>query len=161
VYGKTKLAGEQFAQEHPHHMIIRTSWLYGPGGPNFIKTIAQAAREGKPLRVVHDQIGSPTYTRDLARAIADMLRIHFRGRALERAYHLTGKGYCSWYELACAITQTLGLTAQIIPVASSEFPRKAQRPKNSRLSNERFHALTGRYLPAWQDALRDYLKGTL
>ncbi|MBU2102657.1 MAG: dTDP-4-dehydrorhamnose reductase [Candidatus Omnitrophota bacterium] len=161
VYGRTKLAGERFVKEYPHHLIVRTGWLFGPGGPNFIKTIIQAAGANGTLRVVNDQVGSPTYTRNLASAIHDMVRIYFRKGIPERIYHVTGSGSCSWYELACKTIAMVGSPAAIVPITSSELSRKAPRPKNSRLSNEKFYALTGHYLPSWQETLGDYLKGTL
>ena len=138
-------------------MILRTSWLFGCNGKNFIRTIVAAARKGDPLRVVDDQKGSPSFTRDLAARTRAMIERGCRG-----TYHVTNRGSCSWYELAKQSVQWAGLTdVSIVPVTTAEFPRPARRPANSVLANER---LEQEGFPAprpWQEAVHDYIESCL
>jgi dTDP-4-dehydrorhamnose reductase len=153
VYGQTKLAGEQAVREiHPRHVIVRTSWLYGRGGSNFIDTILNKAREGEPLRVVDDQRGSPTSTHDLARALIQLAEAKQYG-----TYHVTNSGDCTWYELAKYAVQRAGLRAEIARTDSASLGRPAPRPAYSVLSNLLYEHVTGNRLPHWQDAVDRYL----
>ncbi len=153
AYGRTKLAGEVAALESgARALVVRTSWLFGPGGRNFVDTIAGKLERGDALQVVNDQRGSPTYTRDLAHGIARLL-----GRGATGIVHVTNRGEASWYEFAVAIGRFLGATAPIEPIPSSRMPRPAARPAYSVLSGTRYEALAGKPLPAWEEALHHYL----
>ena len=154
VYGKSKLAGEQLVRTLcPDHLILRTSWVFGSHGKNFIRTIAQAARRQGTLRVVNDQRGSPTYTIDLARYTRKMLEARCRG-----TYHLTNSGSCTWYELAARVAEWLGLDVPVLPVASTEYRRPASRPANSVLANGRLARERFPLMRPWQEAAEEYVK---
>jgi dTDP-4-dehydrorhamnose reductase len=157
VYGRTKAqAEEELLALLPDVCIVRTSWLFGPGGKCFPATILKLATP-KPentspqLSVVNDQRGSPTFTADLAAAIAQLCHKGARG-----IVHATNSGDCTWYDFAKEIVRARGLTATVNPVTTAEFPRPAHRPANSVLSPKSLHA-AGIHMPAWQDALRRYL----
>ncbi|MCP3920328.1 MAG: dTDP-4-dehydrorhamnose reductase [bacterium] len=155
VYGKTKLAGEIAAREaHPGGTrIVRTQWLYGPRGKHFPRTMLQLAQERDQLRVVSDQIGSPTSTLELAPALWDVL---LEGEA--GVYHAACEGSCSWFDLAVATLEhsgTEGVTVE--PCTTEEFPRPAHRPPYSVLDCSRLAALRGAPLAPWEDALKTYL----
>ena len=153
VYGKTKYEGENAIRNTwQKHFIIRTSWVFGKNGNNFIKTMLKLGFEQDTLNVVNDQIGSPTYTADLAELIVKMIRTEKYG-----TYHATNEGYCSWAEFASEIMQQAKLKAKIIPIFSEQYPTKAVRPKNSRLSKKSLDQGGFERLPKWQDALRRYL----
>lgn len=155
VYGRTKLAGEQRALEaHAGGTaIVRTQWLYGPRGQHFPRTIVQRARELGKLRVVHDQVGSPTSTLELAPALWDVLLAGGRGR-----YHAVCAGTCSWYEFSLEILAQCGLRdVPVEPCGSEDFPRPARRPAYSALGGVRLERLRGRALAPWPVALREYL----
>ena len=153
AYGRSKLAGEEAARTAGvPHLIVRTSWLYGPGGRNFVDTIAARLAQGEPLRVVNDQRGAPTYTLDLAHGIELLLR-----RGATGTVHATNAGSTTWYGFAVEIARYLGVPNAITPVTSAEFPRPAARPANSLLSGARFRALTGESLRPWEEALHHYL----
>ncbi|MDD5195564.1 MAG: dTDP-4-dehydrorhamnose reductase [Candidatus Omnitrophica bacterium] len=158
VYGQTKLKGEQFARLFKRYLIIRTSWLFGPDGNNFVRTILKKASEKSVLDVVNDQVGSPTYTLHLALAIRKLLETFINKGVPCGVYNITNSGVCSWYTLACRIAALKKLPVEIRPIASEHCFRKAGRPKNSALSGEKFYALTGFRLPRWQEAVEDYLK---
>lgn len=152
VYGKSKLAGETAIQKHlSQFYIVRTSWLYGPYGKNFVDTISSIAEQGKPLRVVSDQIGSPTYTQSLAEIIADLIPTKLWG-----IYHATDDGECSWFEFAKEIVKDSGL--QVTPISTEEMPRPAPRPKYSVLDKTSLISAIGRPLVPWQQALHSYLQ---
>ena len=155
VYGKSKLLGETLIREHcPNHLILRTSWLFGPNGNNFIRTIVNAARKGNPLRVVNDQKGSPSYSKDLA---AHTLRMIAAG--CRSTYHVTNSGYCTWYELASEAVARAGMQSiPIAPVSSSEFPRPALRPANSVLANAHLERDGLPLMRPWQAAVREYVE---
>jgi dTDP-4-dehydrorhamnose reductase len=153
VYGQTKLAGEQAVREvHPRHVIVRTAWLYGRGGTNFVDTILKKARAGEPLQVVDDQRGSPTSTHDLAQALIRLAEAGHYG-----TYHVTNSGDCTWYELANYAVQRSGLRAEIGRTNTASLGRPAPRPAYSVLSNLLFERVTGARLPHWQDAVDRYL----
>ena len=153
VYGASKWAGEQAVREiQPRHLIVRSAWLYGPGGANFVDTILARARAGDPLRVVDDQRGSPTYTHDLAAGLVRLL-----GSGQLGTFHCTNAGACSWYDLAAHALGRAGLAVTIDRTDTASFPRPARRPLFSVLDNQWFERATGAPLPSWQDALDRYL----
>jgi dTDP-4-dehydrorhamnose reductase len=156
VYGQSKLAGEvQVAALAPDcHTIVRSSWLFGAGGSCFPRTILSLARERESLRVVCDQIGSPTYTAHLARALIQMLD-RKRGGPPLGVVHLAGSGQCSWFEFARAIVAEAGERCLIEPCTTEEFPRPAPRPPYSVLGSERADELPK--MPDWQEGLHQYL----
>lgn len=152
VYGKSKLAGEEFVRSlSSKYFIVRTAWVYGEHGQNFVKTMLRLAREQDELRVVHDQIGSPTYTVDLAEFLLELVRTDYYG-----IYHATNTGSCSWYEFAQAIFAEAGIDVKVNPITTDQFPRPAKRPKYSVLDHMaiRAHGLTD--LRHWREALRAY-----
>jgi dTDP-4-dehydrorhamnose reductase len=158
VYGQSKLKGEQLIQEtRGNYLILRTAWLYGKHGKNFVDTILRLASQEEELRVVDDQRGSPTFTRDLSRAIAQLLNKDVRG-----ILHVTNSGSCSWFEFAKRILETKGVPdgkIRVVPISSRELNRPARRPSNSLLDCSRFQKLTGGKMRPWDEALRDYLSG--
>ena len=152
-YGRTKLAGEEAVrQTWARSQIVRTAWLYGQEGPNFVLTMLRLAREARVLRVVADQRGSPTWTGHLAPAL---VRLVERGTA--GTYHLTNSGVASWYEFAEAIVHDAGLRARVEPITTSEYPVVAERPAYSVLDNRAWRRLGEAPLPDWREGLRGYL----
>ena len=158
VYGKSKLLGEnQVRRNSPKHIILRISWLFGANGANFIRTIVGAARNGNPLRVVNDQRGSPTYTKDVAAQTLKMIEAGCHG-----TYHLTNGGDCTWYDLAVhAVAWAKIPDVSVTPVSSSEFPRPAPRPAGSILVDTRLAREGLPRLRSWQDAAREYVEQCL
>lgn len=162
AYGRSKRAGELAILKSglEQYFIIRTSWLFGPDGKNFVETILRLAQEREELRVVADQVGSPTYTADLAAAIFRLLATQEYG-----IYHVSNQGACSWHEFAGEIvarfTQLSGQVKikNIVPIATLEYPLPAKRPGYSLLSKHKYEATVGAGLPPWQDALQRYLAG--
>jgi dTDP-4-dehydrorhamnose reductase len=154
VYGQSKLGGEQHVQSLlARHFIVRSSWLYGPRGKNFVATILKAAKERDELRVVSDQRGSPTYTEHLAVKLAQMVRVQSYG-----IYHVTGAGNCSWFEFAQAILELGGFErVRVVPISTQELGRKAPRPANSVLENRRLIESHLGALPHWREGLAHYL----
>jgi len=157
AYGASKLAGEHRTMaEAKRWAIVRTSWLFGSNGPNFVKAILARARSGQPLRVVCDQVGAPTYTVDLSQALCEIAT-----REVEGILHRTNDGWCSWHEFAQAILNEAGLgEIEVAPIPASEYPARAPRPANSRLAAVRATQLGLAPLPPWRDALRRYLAET-
>jgi len=155
VYGASKLAGEAAVLASlDRFWIVRTSWLYGPGGRHFVRAILDKARAGDPLRVVDDQIGAPTSTRDVAEALVTLVATTAYG-----TYHLTNAGACAWYDFALKILQLAGLDATPVKaISSSELDRPARRPANSRLRNSRWEALGQPPLRPWDEALQAYFR---
>jgi dTDP-4-dehydrorhamnose reductase len=152
AYGRSKLAGEAAARESDDVLIVRTSWLYGPGGRNFVDTILARARAGAPLRVVNDQRGAPTATPDLAR----MMVLLLERNAPAGVYHATNAGETTWYGLACAALEVAGIAAQIEPCGSGEFVTAARRPMYSVLDCSGTYEVTGP-APHWREALEGVL----
>ena len=154
AYGRSKLQGEVLVRSRcAEHLIVRTAWLFGRHGGNFIRTILKAARAGQVLRVVDDQRGSPTYARDLAACTARLARAGGRG-----TYHVTNSGSCSWYQLACRAIEWAGLEGITIhPVTSAEYPRPAPRPANSVLANSRLENEGLGLLRPWEEAVQEYI----
>lgn len=154
VYGQTKLDGELAVYNNvDKFFIIRIAWVFGKNGNNFIKTMLRLGKERGAVSVVNDQIGSPTYTYDLAKLVLDMIQSDKYG-----TYHATNEGICSWYEFACEIFKQAGMNVQVTPVSSDEFPTKAKRPCNSRMNKTELDRNGFDRLPTWQDALHRYLK---
>lgn len=155
AYGQSKYDGELALKKYVEkYFIVRISWVFGINGNNFIKTMLRLGRENGAVKVVDDQIGSPTYTYDLARLLVDMIESDRYG-----AYHATNEGICSWYEFAKEIFRVAGMdNVSVTPVKSGEFPVKAKRPKNSRMSKEKLVTNGFSLLPAWQDAVARYIK---
>ncbi|MFB3879881.1 MAG: dTDP-4-dehydrorhamnose reductase [Armatimonadota bacterium] len=154
VYGESKLAGEQAVRAAlAEHCIVRTAWLYGLHGKSFPRTILTVAQQGKPLRVVNDQRGCPTYTVHLARALAAIIEQPHYG-----TYHAVNSGNCTWYDLACAALREAGIAADIAPCATSEFPRPAPRPANSVLDTSRLQRTFGLQLPPWQQGIAEFVR---
>ena len=153
AYGRSKLLGEQRVRA-AGGSVLRLSWSFGPQGKNFVATIAGLLREGRALKVVDDQQGSPTYTRDAAAAILDVAEAHGEG-----LYHGCNAGATTWFGFAQAIAAGLGRDpAQVSPCTTAEYPRPAPRPANSRLGGTRLAALRGREMPSWEHALGRYLE---
>lgn len=153
VYGQTKYEGELAVQKYlEKYFIVRIAWVFGVNGKNFIKTMLKLSETHEELNVVDDQVGSPTYTYDLAVLLVDMVESDKYGR-----YHATNEGLCTWYEFAKEIFRQAGVEVKVNPVTSDMFPAKAKRPKNSRMSKEKLDANGFHRLPTWQDALERYL----
>lgn len=157
VYGQTKYEGELAVEKNlDKYFIVRIAWVFGINGKNFIKTMLRLSETHDTLTVVDDQIGSPTYTYDLARLLVDMLETEKYGR-----YHATNEGLCSWCEFAKEIFRQAGRKVTVIPVSSEEYPAKAKRPHNSRMDKSKLTEMGFVPLPTWQDALSRYLKEIL
>lgn len=153
VYGITKWQGEELVRHIlGRHYIVRTAWLYGEGN-NFVRTMLNLAEKNSTLRVVDDQIGTPTSTVDLAKSIFMLLATDAYG-----TYHGTCQGYCSWYEFACEIFLQAGKQIEVLPVTTSEFPRPAKRPAHSVLDNYMLRMTVGDSMRSWQQALKEYIK---
>jgi len=159
IYGKSKLAGEDFVRQLcRRHMIIRTSGLCGVAGSsgkggNFVETILRLGQERNEITVVTDQVFSPTFTGDLAGKIAQLIETGYYG-----TFHATNRGTCSWYEFAVEILRLAGLETRVIPVTSDEYPQKATRPGFSVLDNHRLRLLGMDDMRNWQEALKDYMR---
>jgi dTDP-4-dehydrorhamnose reductase len=152
AYGRSKLAGELAAREAEDFLVVRTSWLYGAGGKNFVATILERARRGEALRVVADQYGSPTWTGSLARTIAELIE----RQAPAGVYHATNRGETTWHGLATEALRVAGVEAEITPVTTAEFPRPAPRPAYSVLDCTATEAVVGE-LAGWREALAEAL----
>ena len=153
AYGKTKLEGEKFIEEIlDKYFILRTAWLYGLNGPNFVKTMLALTESYDEVTVVYDQVGSPTYTHDLALAISELLESDKYG-----IYHLTNAGECSWYEYCMEFYALAGKDTKVKPVTTEEFPRPAPRPHYSVLSNEKWIKAGFTPMRSYKEALKDYL----
>lgn len=152
VYGKTKYEGELKVRENlDKYFIVRISWVFGSNGNNFIKTMLRLGKEKESLNVVCDQIGSPTYTFDLAPLLCDMAESEKYG-----VYHATNEGFCSWAEFAEEIVKRANLDCKINPIPTSEYPTKAVRPINSKLSKRSLTDNNFKLLPTWQNALERF-----
>jgi dTDP-4-dehydrorhamnose reductase len=148
-YGHSKLAGERAtAAANEDHLVVRSSWLFGAGGRNFVETMLALGRERDELLVVDDQVGSPTFTGHLAEALVALADGDERG-----VLHVAGSGSCSWYGFARAIFERAGLDASVRPCATDDFPRPARRPANSVLASERGAPV----LPSWEEGLEAYM----
>ncbi|WP_297980590.1 dTDP-4-dehydrorhamnose reductase [uncultured Methanobrevibacter sp.] len=153
AYGKTKLEGENFIQESTDKFfILRTAWLYGEHGGNFVQTMLNLAKDYDEITVVNDQKGSPTFSYDLANAISELLESDKYG-----IYHLTNDGECTWYEFSKEIFKIAGIDINVMPVTTDEFPRPAPRPSYSVLSNEKWKNAGFVPMRDYKEALKDYL----
>ena len=153
AYGRSKLAGERaILSSGCRHLILRTSWVYGPHGRNFLLTILRAARERPELRVVDDQVGAPTSSLAIARATAALLRRDAAG-----LYHFTAAGKTTWFGFAREILARAGIHTPIVPISTNEYPAAARRPRNSVLDNSRLKAAHGLALPSWQEQLDEVM----
>ncbi len=158
AYGRSKLIGEQAASLAQKHVILRTAWLFGVHGPNFVEAIRNQIRKGtNPLRVVHDQRGRPTYTPHLADAIVGVARLAHADADARGILHYADSPECTWFDFARAIVARAGADTTVIPVTSSEFPRPAIRPAYSVLSTERYERIIGVHSESWEEGLREYL----
>ena len=154
VYGQSKLAGERVVQElMEHYFIVRISWVFGVNGNNFVKTMLRLSRDHSEIRVVCDQVGSPTYTADLAPLLCDLIKTERYG-----IYHATNEGVCSWAELAQEVFRRTGKAVQVEPIPTADYSAKAVRPLNSRLSKRSLDVAGFYRLPSWQNALERFLK---
>jgi dTDP-4-dehydrorhamnose reductase len=150
AYGRTKLHGEeQVADAHADHAIVRTAWLFGPHGPNFVSTMLRLADERDEVSVVTDQVGSPTFAGHLAPALVDVAE-----RSDTGLFHGAGAGSCSWYELTLEAFDAAGVACRVLPTTAERFARPAPRPAYSVLGSEREHPIT---LPPWQEGVRAHL----
>lgn len=160
VYGKSKLEGEKrLSSITDKHYIFRIAWLYGTHGSNFVKTIRHLAlkkqREGQPLRVVNDQFGTPTYTRDICKQIMRVLPTDQFG-----LYHCTNEGECTWYDFACHIVNHFNIDIKILPCSTAAFPRPAPRPPYAVLGNYRLKSLGIHSMLHWKDAFNTFIEKT-
>jgi len=156
AYGRSKLVGEQAASGAEKHVVLRTAWLFGIHGPNFVEAIRNQVRKGtNPLRVVNDQRGRPTYTPHLAEAIIRIARLAQEDADARGIVHYADTPECTWFDFASAI---VGDAVAVLPVPSSEFLRAAKRPAYSVLSTERYERLTGVAPESWEEGLREYLR---
>lgn len=153
VYGLSKLAGEESARLNPDHLIVRTQWLYGLHGKNFVETMLRLGRERDEVAVVHDQVGSPTWTVDLCLAIRSLIENDRRG-----TYHAANSGFCSWCDFSRAIFREAGLETRVRPITTEELGRPAPRPRYSVLDCSKMTRDTGFVAEGWDEALKKYLK---
>ena len=154
VYGASKLKGEQYVQTLlEKYYIVRISWVFGVNGNNFIKTMRRLGSERDELNIINDQVGSPTYTADLAPLLVDMMETDKYG-----IYHVTNEETCSWYEFANEIFKQSGIEVKTNPITTDQYPTAAKRPMNSRMSKAKLKANGFNLLPTWQEALAHYLK---
>ena len=155
VYAKSKLAGEEAVRRiAPEYLIVRTAWLYGPNGRNFVDTVLGIAGQKGTLTVVDDQVGSPTFTAVLSEYLWKLVEHGARG-----VFHLAGSGACTWFDLALQAVQFAGIKATVTPCTTAEFPRPARRPPNSALAVAKAEALLGEKIPDWRSGLHRYLTG--
>jgi dTDP-4-dehydrorhamnose reductase len=152
TYGKSKLAGEGYIKDFIHsYYIIRTSWLYGKMGHNFIKTILKLGKRNSELKVVDDQIGTPTDVKSLAIQIIKIIETGLYG-----TYNVSCNGYCSWYEFACEIIKLAGLDSKVIPIKTADYPLPAKRPSYSVLDNYILRLENNDIMPTWKDSLENF-----
>lgn len=153
VYGKTKYEGEVYVQEIlEKYYIVRISWVFGENGNNFVDTMLRLSKERELLSVINDQVGSPTYTKDLARLLVDMLKTNKYG-----IYHATNEGYCTWYEFAREIFKIANVDVKVNKINTCEYPTKARRPLNSKMSKEKLKSMGFSPLRNWKEALEEYV----
>ena len=162
IYGDSKLKGELAIKEIlERYLIVRTSWLYGKNGSNFVDKIITKAKEVDKLRIVDDQEGSPTYTVDLSEALLRIIALYIEGKFNDErnlgVYHITNSGSCTWFEYAKEIVRLAGIDVEVEPITTSQLNAPAERPAYSVLDNSRFIDVSGFRMRDWQQALRDYL----
>jgi dTDP-4-dehydrorhamnose reductase len=153
IYGESKLMGERYVEElMDDYLIVRTQWLYGRHGRNFVETIVALAEERNQIEVVQDQVGAPTYTADLSSAIAALVRKDLRG-----TFHVSNSGSCSWYDFALEVIRLAGASGvKVIPISSTALNRPAKRPLYSVFNCQRIQQEAGVQMRSWQEALHDY-----
>jgi len=152
-YGATKAQGEYEVTSRLHkHFIVRISWVFGQHGNNFVKTMLRLGGQQETVRVVGDQVGSPTYVNDVAPLMCQIIQTEKYG-----VYHATNEGYCSWHEFATEIMRQAGLACKVDNITTSEYQTAAKRPHNSRLSKSSLDTCGFQRLPDWRDALKRYL----
>lgn len=152
-YGQTKYEGELEVQKClDKYFIVRISWVFGINGKNFIKTMLKLGKEKGEVSVVSDQIGSPTYTYDLAELLIEMIKTDKYD-----IYHVTNEGYCSWYEFACEIFKIAGINARVKSIMSKDYPTRAKRPENSRMNKSRLVNEGFNKLPKWEEAITKFI----
>lgn len=153
VYGETKLKGEEYVKSIlDKYYIVRISWVFGENGNNFIDTMLRLSKDRNELNVIDDQVGSPTYTKDLAPVLVDMIESNKYG-----TYHVTNDGFCSWYEFAREIFNIANVDIKVNPITTDMYPTKAKRPKNSKMSKEKLIKNDFKIPRHWKDALKDYI----
>ena len=153
VYGRSKLLGEELIKNYENHFIVRISWVFGINGNNFVKTMLRLGKERESLNIVNDQMGSPTYTPDLAILIYNMIQTEKYG-----IYHATNEGICSWYEFANEIFSLSKYNVKTQGITTDKYPTKAKRPKNSVLDKSSLDMNRFHRLPHWKDALKRYIQ---
>lgn len=153
TYARSKLCGENETRRAKKHLIIRTAWLFGPGGNHFVATILKKAAAGDPMKIVNDQTGSPSYAPDVARALADLLNANAEG-----IVHVTNASQATWFELAQKACQLARINTAIEPIPAAQYQSPAKRPTYSVLNTNRLNQLIGRHLRPWQDALAEYIE---
>ena len=160
AYGKSKLEGEKYALQHPGSMIIRTAWLYSSFGKNFVKTILKNAAEKESLKVVFDQVGTPTYAADLAEGIMNIISGVIRNQIAMNSgvYNYSNEGVCSWYDFAYEIVNEAGYDCKVYPVSSSEFKQIAKRPSYSVMDKTKIKENYGLTIPHWRTSLLKCIK---
>lgn len=157
VYGSTKLEGENLAlSNHPETLIIRTSWVYSSFGNNFVKTMIRLGKDRDQLSIIFDQIGSPTYARDLAKAILDIIQQN--PSAFTGIYHYSNEGVCSWFDFAQAIFELEKIECKTNPIETKDYPTPAKRPHFSLLNKSKIKATFALEIPYWRDSLKACLK---
>ena len=159
VYGKSKLAGESFLISNPNAIIVRTAWLYSSFGANFMKTMIRLGKEKNEIRVVADQIGTPTYAGDLAKAIIQILKLSLEKESafVPGIYHFANEGACSWYDFASEIMEQSGLSCKIIPIETYEYPSPAKRPIYSVFNKNKIKKTFAIEIPWWKEGLKNCL----
>ena len=156
IYDQSKLEGEKYVQSIlKDFLVLRSSWLFGRGGRNFVDILLEKTKDEKRIEVVNDQFGSPTYAKDLARAIGKLIDL---GKRAGGIYHITNSGSCSWYEFALSIKDLAKLDTNIVPISSEQYRSPARRPKMSILENRRYQKVSGEKLRHWKEALKEYLQ---
>lgn len=157
VYGKTKYEGEVYVQELlEKYYIVRISWVFGENGNNFIDTMLRLAKDRDEINVINDQVGSPTYTKDLAPLLVDMIETDKYG-----VYHATNEGFCSWYAFAKEIFNISNTNIEVNPIKTSQYPTKATRPMNSKMSKLKLSKFGFKINRNWKDAIEEYLSSVL
>lgn len=160
VYGSSKLVGEQFATSYSKGIVVRTAWLYSSFGNNFVKTMLRLGRERESLGVVFDQVGTPTYARDLARALVSIANQVSANNDLSKAgvYHYTNEGVCSWYDFTREIFDIKGIACTLTPIETKSYPTPAKRPHYSVLNKSKIKSSFAITIPHWKHSLADCIK---
>jgi dTDP-4-dehydrorhamnose reductase len=163
VYGITKLEGDKLLMKHPRALVIRTSWLFSVFGRNFVKSMINRMDQRSDLKVVYDQVGTPTYAEDLARAIMQIISEVDAGKMdfTPGIYHYSNEGICSWYDLAITICRLINCSGNVIPIETHQYPTPAPRPAYSVLNKSKIKRVYGVKVPYWRDSLEQCIKNLL